>query len=69
MEVRNTPGTIALTKTPCRDHSTAKDFVRAPTAALLAPYAATSNRARKVDSEAILMMRPYFRLSMCSPKT
>src|SRR5882757_6069190 len=34
--VRNTPGAIALTHTPWGAHSTASDFVRAATAALLA---------------------------------
>src|SRR5882724_325423 len=39
--VRNTPGAIALTQTPYRAHSIAKDLVKETTAALLAEYAAT----------------------------
>src|ERR1700704_3448799 len=40
--VRKTPGAIALTQTPNVAHSTASDLVSEATAALLAPYAATS---------------------------
>ena len=40
--VRNTPGAIAFTQTPCGAHSMASDFVREATPALLAEYAATS---------------------------
>ena len=56
--VRKTPGAIALTFTPCFDHSIASDLVSEATAALLAAYAATSNSATNEDSEAMLMMRP-----------
>jgi len=55
------PGAIAFTQTPRGAHSTAKDSVSEATAALLAEYAATSNRDTKVDSEAIFTILPYFR--------
>src|SRR5260370_41742580 len=66
--VRKTPGAIAFTVTPCELHSTASDFVSAPTAALLAAYAVTSFKLTNVFSEAMLMIRPYPRSSMCLPK-
>ena len=67
--VRRTPGTSALTQTPCMAHSTARDLVREATADLLAPYAATSYSPTTEDSEQILMMRPYRRSIMCLPNT
>src|SRR5262249_39847406 len=60
---------MAFTHTPCCAHSIARDFVRDPRAALLAEYAATSYRATNVPSDAILMIRPYRRSSMCGPNT
>lgn len=56
--VLKTPGTIALTLTPFEDRSTAKDFVRLATAALLAEYAATSKSETNVEREAIFIIRP-----------
>ena len=56
--VRNTPGAIALTITPWRDHSTASDLVSDATADLLAEYAATSIMLTNEVSDAMLMMRP-----------
>src|ERR1700739_3646005 len=58
---------MAFTHTPKRAHSMASDFVSAATPALLAQYVATSYRPRTAPSDAILMMRPYFRSIMCRP--
>ena len=55
--------------TPCGAHSIASCLVSAATAALLAPYAATSNSATNELSEAMLTMRPYLRSTMWRPKT
>jgi len=56
--VLKTPGAIALTFTPPFAHSIASDLVRLATAAFDAEYAATSKSETKVESEAILMIRP-----------
>src|ERR1700721_3234 len=45
--VRKTPGAMALTSTPWRDHSTASDLVSAPTAALLTLYGAPQNGTKR----------------------
>ena len=56
--VRKTPGAIAFTVTPRELHSTARDLVSAPTAALLAAYAVTSFKLTKVFNEAMLIILP-----------
>src|SRR6185436_14764756 len=49
--VRNTPGAIALTRTPCLAHSLARHSVSIRTPALLAQYGATSLKLTKLVSE------------------
>src|SRR5262249_47716621 len=62
--VRKTPGTIAFTHTPYGAHSIASDFVSDATPALLAEYAAISNRETNDVREPMLMIRPYRRSIM-----
>ena len=69
MSVRNTPGAIALTLTPCGAHSTASARVIRRSADLLATYAATSCNPTNDDNEPMAMMRPDPRLTISPPNT
>ena len=52
------PGAMALTRMPSEAHATANDFVNWTIAALLAPYAGLPEEAKKLVSEAILIIAP-----------